>query len=139
MTSDETTTATVMLQLDEQLLAQLRPYLEGLEITIAPHSEWGYQVVYEHGQFAGYARVAQSKQRLTMRREIYDTLIARVNGALDYDVRWRPNEYEPDGFVERVCPLELRDGNHEQAGCSQCGAETFANRTDAPCAGGQEI
>jgi hypothetical protein len=49
-------------------------------------------------------KVAQYKQRLTIRGDIYDVLIARVNGALDYDVRWRPNEYEPDGYVEQVQP-----------------------------------
>jgi hypothetical protein len=126
-----------MLQLDKQLLRQLQPYLERLDVTLTPHSEWGYQAVYEHGQFAGYARVAQSKQRLTMRREIYDTLIARVNHALDYDVRWRPNEYEPDGFVERVRPLELMGGNHEQADCPICGTQLLGNRTNV--AGGQEV
>jgi hypothetical protein len=139
MTSDETTTATVMLQLDEQLLAQLRPYLEGLEITIAPHSEWGYQAVYEQGQFAGYARVERPKQRLTMRRDIYDTLITRVNDALDYDVRWQPNEYEPDGFVERVRPLELTNGILAPANCPQCGTCALANRAEVACACGQVV
>jgi hypothetical protein len=27
-------------------------------------------------------------QRLTMRGEVHDALIARVGGALDYEVRW---------------------------------------------------
>jgi hypothetical protein len=31
-----------------------------------------------------------------LRRDIYDALIS-----------WQPNEYEPDGFVERARPLEL--------------------------------
>ena len=74
-----------------------------------------------------------------MRREIYDTLIARVNGALDYDVRWRPNEYESDGFVERVCPLQLVGGSHEQADCPTCGSQLLANRTNVAGAGGQQI
>jgi hypothetical protein len=74
-----------------------------------------------------------------MRGEIYDALIERVGGALDYDVRWQPNEYEPDGFIERVRPLQLNNGNHEQAGCPQCGARIFANRTAVICACGQAV
>ena len=45
-----------------------------------------------------------------MRSEVYEALAERVGSALDYDVRWQPNEYEPDGFVERVRPLELTNG-----------------------------
>jgi hypothetical protein len=53
-----------------------------------------------------------------------------VNGALDYDLRWQPNEHESDGFVERVCPLQLTNGNREQQGCPTCGARLFPNRTE---------
>jgi hypothetical protein len=42
-----------------------------------------------------------------LRAEVYEALAERVGDALDYDVRWQPNEYEPDGFVERVRPLEF--------------------------------
>ena len=65
-----------------------------------------------------------------MRGEVYDALIARVNGALDYEVRWQPNEYEPDGFVEHVRPLELTDGVLVTSGCSQCGVQLLANHFD---------
>ncbi len=135
----ETQTRVIVLQLTDDLLTQLQPFMAGLEITTTPHSEWAYKEVYEHGQFAGYAKVEQYKQRLTMRGEVYDALTARVNGALDYDVRWQPNEYEPDGFVERVRPLHLTNGNHAQAGCPQCGARVFANRTEVTCACGQAV
>jgi hypothetical protein len=74
-----------------------------------------------------------------MRREVYDRLITRVNSALDYDVRWLPNEYEPDGFVERVCPLEVTNGNRERQGCPTCGARLFANRMEVRCACGQQV
>jgi ribosomal protein L37AE/L43A len=53
-----------------------------------------------------------------------------LGSALDYNNRWQPNEYEPDGFVERVRPLQLTNGNHEQAGCPTCGARVFANRRE---------
>ena len=129
----------IVLQLTDELLAQLRPFMEGLDITTTLHSEWAYQEVYEHGLFAGYAKVEQYKKRLTMRGEVYDALTERVNGALDYDHRWQHGEYEPDGFVERVRPLELIGGNHEQAGCPQCGAHIFANRTEVVCACGQAV
>jgi hypothetical protein len=92
------------------------------------HSEWAYQEVYEQGQFALYAKVKQWKQRLTMRGGVYDALTRRVGGTLDYDVRWQPNEYESDGFVERVRPLELTSG-----------ARIFANRTEVVCACGQAV
>ena len=66
-------------------------------------------------------------------------LTARVHGALDYDIRWRPNEEEPEGFVERVQPLQLIDGAHDQIGCPQCGACVLANRTQVQCACGQVV
>jgi hypothetical protein len=86
----ETQPHMVVLQPTDALLAQLQPYLEGLDITATSHRE----------------------QRLTMRSEVYDTLVARVGDVLDYDVRWQPNEHEPDGFVERVRPLELLGITH---------------------------
>jgi hypothetical protein len=135
----EQATRIIVLQLTDEMLTQLRPYTLGLDITTTLHSEWAYQEVYEHGLFAGYEQVEQHRQRLTMRGEVYDALIARVNGALDYDVRWQHGEYEPDGFVERVRPLELIGGNHEQAGCPTCGARVFANRTEVVCACGQAV
>jgi hypothetical protein len=69
----------IVLQLTDELLAQLRPFMEGLDITTTLHSEWAYQEVYEHGQFTGYAKVEQHRQRLTMRGDVYDALTARVN------------------------------------------------------------
>ncbi len=80
----------IVLQLTDALLAQLQPFIVGLDITATSHRE----------------------QRLTMRSDVYDALVARVGGALDYDVRWQPNEHEPDGFVERVRPLELMSSTH---------------------------
>ena len=76
---------------DEQL-AQLQPFTTGLDIT------------------------ATVTQRLAMRAEVYDALAERVGDALDYDIRWQPNEYEPDSFVERVRPLELTNGMLAWAG-----------------------
>lgn len=64
----ETPTRMIVLQLTDELLTQLQPFLTGLEITtITP-------------------------QRLSMRTAVYAALLERVGGALDYDVRWRPNE-----------------------------------------------
>jgi hypothetical protein len=100
----ETQTRVIVLQLTDEMLTQLQPFMAGLDITTTPHREWAYLEIYEQGQFAGYTKVEQHRQRLTMRGEVYDALIARVNGALDYDVRWQPNEDEPDGFVERAGP-----------------------------------
>jgi hypothetical protein len=135
----DTQTRVIVLQLTDELLTQLRPFMAGLDITATPHSEWAYQEVYERGRFAGYAKVEHRRQRLTMRGEVYDALAERVGGALDYDVRWQPNEYEPDGFVEQVRPLELTNGTNTPAGCPQCGARVFANRTEVVCACGQEV
>src|SRR5262249_2553084 len=106
----ETQTRIIVLQLTDELLAQLGLYMEGLDVTITLHSELAYQEIYEQGQFTGYEKVEHCRQRLTMCGEVYDALVERVNGALDYEVRWQPNEYEPDGFVERVRPLELTNG-----------------------------
>jgi hypothetical protein len=129
----------IVLQLTDELLAQLRPFMEGLDMTTTLHSEWANVEVYEQVQFAGYEKVEQYRQRLTMRGEVYDALIARVNGVLDHDVRWQPNEYEPDGFVERVRALELTNSNHAQEGCPTCGAQILANRTEVVCACGQAV
>jgi hypothetical protein len=135
----ELQTRVIVLQLTDELLAQLQPFMEGLDITTTPHREWAYQEVYERGHFVGYEQVEQYKQRLTMRGEVYDALTTRVNGALDYDVRWQPNEDEPDGFIERVRPLHLTNGTHEQAGCPTCGAHILANRMEVVCACGQAV
>ena len=135
----ETQTRVIVLQLTDKMLTQLRPFMAGLDITTTLHSEWAYQEVYEQGEFTGYEKVEQYKQRLTMRGEVYDALAARVNGVLDYDVRWQPNENEPDGFVERVLPLQLTNGNHAQAGCPTCGAQVFANRAEVARACGQPV
>jgi len=135
----ETQTCIVVLQLTDELLAQLQPFMAGLDITTTVHSEWAYQEVYEQGQFARYEKVEQCKQRLIMRGEIYAALAERVGSALDYDVRWQPNEYEPDGFVERVRPLELTNGILVPAGCPQCGAQILANRAEVACVCGQPI
>jgi hypothetical protein len=117
----ETQPCIIVLQLTDALLAQLQPFMAGLDITATGHT-------FEH-----------STQRLTMRSEVYATLAARVGGALDYNVRWQPNEYEPDGFVERVRPLELMGGSHDPASCPQCGAQILANRVDVACACGQAV
>lgn len=93
----ETPTTIIVLQLTEEQIAQLRPFMAGLDIAVGA-------------------------QCLRMRAEVYEALTARVGSALDYDIRWQPNEYEPDGFVERVRPLELIGGMHVPAGCSQCEA-----------------
>jgi hypothetical protein len=54
--------------------------------------------------------------------QLYTDRQERIGDALDYDVHWQPNEYEPDGFVERVRPLELTNDILVASGCSQCGA-----------------
>lgn len=54
--------------------------------------------LYEQGQFAGYEKVEQYKRRLIMRGEVYAALAERVGSALEDDVRWQPNQYEPDGL-----------------------------------------
>jgi len=72
----------IVLQLIDELLVQLQPFIAGLDITATAH-------MVEH-----------STQRLTMRGEVYAALAERVGSPLDYEVRWQPNEYEPDDFVE---------------------------------------
>jgi len=135
----ETQPHMIVLHLTDALLTQLQPFMAGLDITTTSHREWADQEVYAHGHVAGYANVEQRTQRLTMRGEVYAALAARVGGALDYDVRWQPNEYEPDGFVERVRPLDLIGGTHVQADCLQCGARVLANRAEVACACGQAV
>ena len=114
----ETQTHIIVLQLTDALLAQLQPFLAGLDITAARR---------------------HTTQRLTMRGEVYEALAERVGSALDYDVRWQPNEYEPDGFVERVRPLELIGGILAPADCPQCGHAVLANRAEVACACGQAV
>jgi hypothetical protein len=80
-----------------------------------------------------------ARQRLTMHGEVYEALAERVGSALDYDVCWQPNEYESDGFVERVRPLELTNGMLVASGCSHCGAQLLANRAEVACACGQVV
>ncbi len=115
----ETQTRIIVLQLTNALFAQLQPFLAGLDFTAC---------TAEH-----------TTQRLTMRSEVYELLAERVGGALDYEVRWQPNEYEPDGFVERVRPLELMGGILAPAFCPQCGAQILANRAEVACTCGQTI
>jgi hypothetical protein len=119
----ETQTTIVVLQLTDEQLAQLHPFMDGLQISVTPHSG---QAVRQH-------------LRVTMRAEVYEVLVERVGSALDYEVRWQPNEYEPDGFVERVRPLELTYGILVASGCSQCGAQILANRAEVVCACGQVV
>ncbi len=111
----ETQPCVIVLQLTDELAEQLRPFMAGLDIT------------------------ATATQRLTMPPEVYEALVERVGSALDYDVRWQPNEYEPDGFVERVRPLELTSGILVGADCPQCGVQLLANRADVACACGQAV
>jgi len=135
----EQATRVIVLHLTDALLAQLPPFMAGLDITTSSHSEWAYQEVYEHDQSVGHEKVEQCKQRLTMRGEVYAALAARIGSALDYDIRWRPNEYEPDGFVEHIRPLDLTNGIFAPAGCPQCGGQLLANRAEVACACGQAV
>ena len=99
----ETQPCMIVLQLTDAQLAHLQPFMDGLDIiATAPGAD---------------QQVAQHQQRLTLRSEVYELLAERVGSALDYEVRWRSNEYEPDGFVERVRPLELIGGIHAPADC----------------------
>jgi hypothetical protein len=59
-----------------------------------------------------------------MRAKVYEALAERVGDGLDYDVRWQPNEYEPDGFVERVRSLQLTNGILLTSSCPQCGVSS---------------
>jgi hypothetical protein len=117
----ETQPCVIVLQLTDDLLARLQPFMAGLDITATAH------------------KIEQYTQRLIMRGEVYEALAERVGGTLDYDVRWQPNEYEPDGFVERVRPLELTNGILVPASCPQCGAQILANRAEVACACGQAV
>ena len=110
----ETQTAIIVLQLTDELARQLQPFLAGLDIAVAA-------------------------QRLTMRADVYEALVERVGSALDYDVCWQPNEYEPDGFVEHVRPLELTYGILMSSSCAQCGVQILANRAEVVCACGQAV
>jgi hypothetical protein len=110
----ETQPCVSILQLTDALAEQLQPFLTGLDTTVAP-------------------------PRLMMRSEVYEALAERVGSALDYDVRWQPNEYEPDGFVERVRPLELSYGILVASSCAQCRVQLLANRAEVMCVCGQAI
>lgn len=116
----ETPSHMIVLQLTDELLTQLHPFMADLNISVTPH-------------------IAHNQLRLIMPSEVYAALVERVGGALDYDVRWRPNEYEPDGFVERVRPLELIGGSVGSAGCPQCGAQILATRAAVACACDQAV
>jgi hypothetical protein len=118
----------IVLQLTNALLAQLRPFMTDLAISATPHSHLDDQEISAQSHVACDASVEQGTQQLTMRGEVYDALVARVGDALDYDVRWQPNEHEPDGFVERVRPLELMGGSDVPADCPQSGALLLDNR-----------
>jgi hypothetical protein len=122
----ETQTTIIVLQLTDELLAQLHPFMAGLGISITPNAACGGQAEQQH-------------LRLTMRAEVYELLVERVGSALDYDVRWQPNEYEPDGFVERVRPLQLTNGILVTSNCPQCGSQLLANRAEVICACGQAV
>ena len=47
--------------------------------------------------------------------------------------------YEPDGFIERVHPLELMGTTHMPVDWSECEALLLANRGAVLCACGQAI
>ena len=110
----ETQLCLIVLQLTDELIAQLRPFLTGLDIAVA--AQW-----------------------LTMRAQVYEAFVERVGSALDYDVRWQPNEYESDGFVERIRPLELASDILVASNCLQCRAQLLANRAEVVCACGQAV
>ena len=115
----ETQTSIIVLHITDEVATQLQPFTAGLDITSCT--------------------TGHTTQRLSMRGEVYAALVERVGTALDYDVRWQPNEYEPDGFVEHVRPLELTYGILVTSGCSQCGAQIVANRVEVSCACGQMV
>jgi hypothetical protein len=122
----ETQTAIIVLQLSDGQLAQLHPFMAGLGISVTPHAARGGQDEQRH-------------LRLTMRAEVYAALVERVGSTLDYDVRWQPNEYEPDGFVEHVRALQITNGILVASGCSRCGVQILANRAEVTCVCGQAI
>jgi hypothetical protein len=117
----ETQPCIIVLQLTNELVARLQPFMAGLDIIATAH------------------KIEHATQRLIMRGEVYEALAERVGSALDYDVRWQPNEYEPDGFVERVRPLELMSVILAPAGCPQWGAQILANRAEVACTCGQAV
>jgi len=119
----EPQTSIIVLHITDELLTQLHPFMAGLGIHVTPLCTRG----------------EQHELRLTMRAEVYEALVERVGSALDYDVRWQPNDYEPDGFVERVRPLELSNDILALANCPQCGAQILANRAEVVCACGQVV
>ncbi len=118
----ETQTTIIVLQFIDEQLVQLHPFMAGLGISVSP-----------------YAACSGHHLRLTMRAEAYEALVERVGTALDYDIRWQPNEYEPDGFVERVRPLEITNGILVASSCPLCGAQLLANRAEVACACGQVV
>jgi hypothetical protein len=117
----ETQTCIIVLQLTDEQIVQLRPFRAGLDITATAHN------------------VEPSMQRLTLHGEVYATLVERVGSALDHDIRWQPNEYEPEGFVERMRPLELTNGILVPTDCSHCGAHLLTNRAEVSCACGHAV
>jgi hypothetical protein len=99
-----------------------------------------------YGTLALGAQQALYNELLSVGIDLFATPAERVRldqleiaAALDYDVRWQPNEYESEGFVERVRPLELTNSSHAQEGCPTCGAQILANRTEVVCACGQPV
>jgi hypothetical protein len=121
----ETPTTIIVLQLTDELFAQLHPFMAGLGISVSPYAACSGQ--------------AEQHLRLTMRAEVYETLAERVGEALDYDVRWQPNEYEPDGFVERVRPLQLTYGILITSNFPKCGVQLLANCAEVTCVCGQAV
>jgi hypothetical protein len=87
----------------------------------------------------GTAPAPQGPLRGALNTAVYVALLQRVGAALDEEVRWHPNEYEPDGFVERVQPLDLTDGIHAHVGCAACGVRVLANRSEVRCVCGQMV
>jgi hypothetical protein len=122
----ETQTTIIVLQLTDELAEQLHPFMAGLGISVTPHAACSGQAEQQH-------------LRLTMRAEVYEVLAERMGSALDYDVRWQPNEYEPDGFVERVRPLQLTYGILVTSSCPKCGSQILANHAEVVCACGQAV
>ena len=135
----ETQPHMIVLQLTDTLLAQLQPYLEELDTTTTPHIEPADRAISTYSHVACDASIGQHTQQLTMHGEVYAALVTRVGSALDYDIRWQPNEYEPDGFVERVRPLGLVKVTHAPADCSECEALLLANRGAVLCGCGQAV
>ena len=66
----ETQTTIIVLQLSDELLAQLHPFMAGLSISVTPHAACSGQAEEQH-------------LRLTMRAEVYELLAERVGDSLD--------------------------------------------------------